>query len=89
LNRGGRHALPRRSAADLEFETAARIRDEIRRLESVELAIADDPFARQYEVENRIAEGSGGRITKTEGTVSRVLSKPKGAGYARRRRRRP
>jgi excinuclease ABC subunit B len=36
----------RDAAADLEFEEAARIRDEIKRLEQMELAIADDPLAR-------------------------------------------
>ena len=33
----------REAAADLEFETAARLRDEIKRLRETELAIADDP----------------------------------------------
>jgi excinuclease ABC subunit B len=37
------------AAADLEFEEAARLRDEIRRLREVELAVADDPLARQWE----------------------------------------
>lgn len=41
------------AAADLEFETAARLRDEIKRLRETELAIADDPLARQSDVENR------------------------------------
>ena len=41
----------REAAADLEFETAARLRDEIKRLQAVELKIADDPFARQSDVE--------------------------------------
>src|SRR5688500_12681971 len=40
----------RAAAADLEFETAARLRDEIKRLQATELAIADDPFARQSDV---------------------------------------
>jgi len=38
------------AAADLEFETAARLRDEIKRLQERELFIADDPLARQSEV---------------------------------------
>jgi excinuclease ABC subunit B len=41
------------AAADLEFETAARLRDEIKRLRETELAIADDPLARQSEVDDR------------------------------------
>ena len=42
------------AAGDLEFETAARLRDEIKRLTAVELTIADDPFARQSEVDNAV-----------------------------------
>jgi len=41
----------RESAGNLEFEEAARLRDEIKRLQATELAIADDPFARQSAVE--------------------------------------
>ena len=40
----------RAAAADLEFETAARLRDELKRLQAASLAIADDPFARQSDV---------------------------------------
>jgi excinuclease ABC subunit B len=40
----------RAAAADLEFEEAARLRDELKRLQSTALAIADDPFARQSDV---------------------------------------
>ena len=67
----------REAAANLEFEEAARLRDEIKRLQETELAVADDPFARQSVIEERIEAGSGGRITKSEGTVSTLLSKPK------------
>jgi excinuclease ABC subunit B len=38
------------AAADLEFETAARLRDEIKRLQETELLLADDPLARQEAV---------------------------------------
>ncbi len=41
----------RKAAENLEFEEAARLRDEVKRLEAVELAIADDPLARQSAVE--------------------------------------
>ena len=43
----------REAAADLEFETAARLRDEIKRLRETELAVSDDPLARQSAVEDR------------------------------------
>ena len=39
------------AAGNLEFEEAARLRDEIRRLQAVELAVGDDPLARQAELE--------------------------------------
>jgi len=41
----------RKAAENLEFEEAARMRDEVKRLEAVELAVADDPMARQSAVE--------------------------------------
>ncbi|MFZ4805985.1 MAG: excinuclease ABC subunit UvrB [Hyphomicrobiaceae bacterium] len=51
----------RQAAADLEFETAARLRDEIKRLRETELAVADDPFARQADVEDRAGRFEGDR----------------------------
>lgn len=39
-------------AANLEFEEAARIRDEIKKLEAAELAVADDPFTRQRDIDD-------------------------------------
>ena len=47
----GLRAQMRKAAENLEFEEAARLRDEVHRLEAVELAIADDPMARQSAVE--------------------------------------
>ncbi|MEY9531810.1 excinuclease ABC subunit UvrB [Sinorhizobium fredii] len=44
----------RDAAADLDFETAARLRDEIKRLKAAELAVLDDPMARE---EARSQEG--------------------------------
>ena len=55
----GLEAEMREAAADLEFETAARLRDEIKRLQETELAVADDPFARQSEVDARVADQTG------------------------------
>ncbi len=51
----------RDAAANLEFELAARLRDEIKRLQQVELAIADDPLARQAEVEDQAGAYKGTR----------------------------
>ena len=39
----------RDAAADLDFEEAARVRDEIKRLREMELAVSDDPLAREAE----------------------------------------
>jgi excinuclease ABC subunit B len=41
----------RGAAANLEFEEAARFRDELKRLQAGELAIAGDPLASQRDVE--------------------------------------
>ena len=41
-----------KAAENLEFEEAARLRDEIKRLEAVDLAVADDPLARQSAIED-------------------------------------
>ncbi len=41
----------RTAAADLDFEEAARLRDELKRLQATELAVAADPMAEQGEVE--------------------------------------
>jgi excinuclease ABC subunit B len=46
----------RKAAKNLEFEEAARLRDEVKRLEAVELAVADDPFARQEVIEEAVEE---------------------------------
>ena len=51
----------RDAAADLEFEEAARLRDEIKRLEALELAVADDPLARNP---GEGGSGSGGASRK-------------------------
>jgi excinuclease ABC subunit B len=45
----------REAAANLEFEEAARLRDEVKRLKAVELAVMDDPMARQSKIEDATA----------------------------------
>ncbi len=57
-----------KAAENLEFEEAARLRDEIRRLEAVELAVADDPLARQSAVEE--ASGPGNSSPRARGRSS-------------------
>ena len=46
----------RKAAENLEFEEAARLRDEVKRLEAVELAVSDDPMARQSVIEEAVEE---------------------------------
>ena len=57
----------RKAAENLEFEEAARLRDEVRRLEAVELAISDDPLARQSVINAAENEVSTGRSTAGKG----------------------
>ncbi|MEM6729820.1 MAG: helicase-related protein, partial [Pseudomonadota bacterium] len=55
----------RKAAENLEFEEAARLRDEVKRLETVDLVVSDDPLARQYAVEKAVddAQKASGRST--------------------------
>ncbi|MGO7588595.1 excinuclease ABC subunit UvrB [Rhizobium leguminosarum] len=57
----------RDAAADLDFEKAARLRDEIKRLKAVELAAMDDPMARE---EAKAMEGSGRKKSGATTTTS-------------------
>ncbi|TVR08136.1 MAG: excinuclease ABC subunit UvrB [Salinarimonadaceae bacterium] len=59
----------REAAGNLEFEEAARLRDELKRLQATELLVGDDPMARQSDVEadaGRYGERrkAGSRIAK-------------------------
>jgi excinuclease ABC subunit B len=54
----------RAAAADLEFEEAARLRDEVKRLRQMELAVANDPLARQGELERSAAEAEAVVMTR-------------------------
>ena len=64
------------AAADLDFEEAARLRDEVKRLREVELAVADDPMDRDSGVENtrvsrkRAAQGKPAKGSKGKGSPS-------------------
>ncbi|WP_110753980.1 excinuclease ABC subunit UvrB [Phyllobacterium leguminum] len=51
----------RDAAADLDFEKAARLRDEIKRLREMELAISDDPMAREVELESPVTGRAKGK----------------------------
>ncbi len=77
----GMRADMRKAAENLEFEEAARLRDEVKRLEAVDLAIADDPMARQYAVEKASEEAVKGRGRSTAGRAGQ-----RGGNVKRRRR---
>src|SRR5690606_2097420 len=70
----------RDAAADLEFETAARLRDEIKRLRETELAVADDPLARQTEVEERAGRYDGKRKYGGASRSPRASARGEGRG---------
>ncbi|MFG6611264.1 excinuclease ABC subunit UvrB [Sulfitobacter sp. 1A12057] len=65
----GLRADMRKAAENLEFEEAARLRDEVKRLEAVDLAVADDPMARQQAVDRAVdaAQQASGRSTSGRG----------------------
>jgi excinuclease ABC subunit B len=68
------------AAADLEFEEAGRIRDEIKRLQATELAIADDPFARQEAVEEAAADAAARRRPVRENDATQPDRAPASRG---------
>jgi excinuclease ABC subunit B len=83
------------AAADLEFETAARLRDEIKRLQERELFIADDPLARQSDV-NAAADAAvmdrrrgAGASRDTASTLTGAVVRKNKPPYRGRRRKGP
>ncbi|TGV28361.1 excinuclease ABC subunit UvrB [Mesorhizobium sp. M4B.F.Ca.ET.143.01.1.1] len=54
----------RDAAANLDFEKAARVRDEIKRLREMELAISDDPLAREVESQSPASGREKGKHNK-------------------------
>ena len=67
----------RAAAADLNFEDAARLRDEVKRLRETELAIAADPMARQSAIEQDAGSFAGDR------KYGAAANLPRGAGKSR------
>jgi excinuclease ABC subunit B len=54
----------RDAAANLDFEKAARIRDEIKRLRDMELSISDDPLAKYADMESPVSGREKGKHNK-------------------------
>jgi excinuclease ABC subunit B len=76
----------REAAADLEFEEAARLRDELKRLHATELAIADDPFARQSTVEAAVEDAYRSISDDTDPSAPAAeKSRASKQGYVKRR----
>ncbi len=72
----------RKAAENLEFEEAARLRDEVKRLEAVDLAVHDDPLARQSAVAAAAEDAVkvGGRSTAGRAGTTVVKGKTKRRG---------
>ncbi|MAY87973.1 MAG: excinuclease ABC subunit B [Pseudooceanicola sp.] len=77
----GLRADMRKAAENLEFEEAARLRDEVKRLEAVDLAIHDDPMARQSAV-----EAASEAATKVKGRSTAGRPGQHGGNVRRRKR---
>ena len=77
----GLRADMRKAAENLEFEEAARLRDEVKRLEAVDLAVSDDPLARQSAVEQAVEDSAKASGRSTAGRAGQR------GGNKRRKRR--
>src|SRR5262249_16864250 len=74
------------AAADLEFEEAARLRDEIKRLEQMELAVSDDPLARPDAIERAMADNSKKQERDAKAKARSLKGRPGTRAYKGRRR---
>ncbi|MEA2915931.1 MAG: excinuclease subunit, partial [Bradyrhizobium sp.] len=65
----------REAAADLNFEEAARLRDEVKRLRATELAVVDDPTAKQRTVQGKAGAYAGTKKYGESANLPRMSSK--------------
>lgn len=72
----------REAAADLNFEEAARLRDEVKRLRATEMAVVDDPTAKQRVVQNRAGAYAGTRKYGDAANLPVSAMKKKGVSSA-------
>ena len=70
----------REAAADLNFEEAARLRDEVKRLRATELAVVDDPTAKQRAVQNKAGAYAGARKYGDAANFPASAMKKRGGG---------
>ncbi len=66
----------REAAANLEFEEAARLRDEVKRLKAVELAVMDDPLARDP-TNSPSGGGASSRLQTPKSSWPKLTPKPR------------
>ena len=71
---GDLEARMRKAAGDLDFEEAARLRDEIKRLRQTELAVVDDPTAKHVHV--KIDQNDGRRRSSSPSSRSSSSTSP-------------
>ena len=60
----------REAAANLEFEEAARLRDEVKRLKAVELAVMDDPLAKNPNIQTAEESWPKGEAKRKAGSTA-------------------
>jgi excinuclease ABC subunit B len=73
----------REAAADLNFEEAARLRDEVKRLRATELAVVDDPTAKQRTVQSKAGAYAGTKKYGEAANLPASAMKKRGGGAAR------
>jgi excinuclease ABC subunit B len=78
----------REAAADLNFEEAARLRDEVKRLRATELAVVDDPTVKQRTVQGKAGAYAGtkkyGDAANLPEAVAKASKYSKQSGGSRR-----
>jgi excinuclease ABC subunit B len=72
----------REAAADLNFEEAARLRDEVKRLRATEMAVVDDPTVKQRTVQGKAGAYAGTRKYGDAANLPVSAMKKKGVSSA-------
>jgi excinuclease ABC subunit B len=70
----------REAAADLNFEEAARLRDEVKRLRATEMAVVDDPTAKQRTVQGKAGAYAGQKKYGEAANLPTSAMKKRGGG---------
>jgi excinuclease ABC subunit B len=73
----------REAAADLNFEEAARLRDEVKRLRATELAVVDDPTAKQRTVQGKAGAYAGAKKYGEAANLPASAMKKRGGASSR------